>query len=66
MDRLIHSVENNGDVYSVPCFSGLFSPLWREDAAGIIIGLTMQTEKAHVVRATVEGICYRTKDVMII
>ncbi len=53
-------------MYFVPTFSGVFSPFWREDSAGTIIGLSFFTEKGHILRAMLEGIAYRTKDVIIL
>jgi len=58
------SVTDNGGVYFVPAFSGLFAPYWRSDARGVIVGLTRAATKAHLARAALEAICYQTRDVM--
>ena len=48
----------------MPAFSGLFAPYWRSDARGAIVGLTRATTNAHLARATLESICYQTRDVV--
>ena len=63
-ENLASSVENNGGVYFVPAFSGLFAPYWRADARGVIVGLTRAATKAHLARAALEAICYQTRDIM--
>jgi glycerol kinase len=50
-------------VYFVPAFSGLFAPYWRSDARGAIVGLSRFNTNAHLARATLEAICYQTRDV---
>jgi glycerol kinase len=57
-------VADSGGVYFVPAFSGLFAPYWRSDARGAIVGLTRYNTNAHLVRATLEAICYQTRDVV--
>jgi len=64
VEELAASVEDNGDVYFVPAFSGLFAPHWRPDARGVITGLTRHTTKAHVARAALEAAAYQTRDVV--
>ena len=64
IQTLAASVPNNGGVYFVPAFSGLFAPYWRSDARGVIVGLTRAATKAHIARATLEAICYQTHDVI--
>lgn len=64
VETLASSVEDNGGVYFVPAFSGLFAPYWRSDARGVIVGLTRAATKAHLARAALEAICYQTKDVL--
>ena len=64
IEALAASVPDNGGVYFVPAFSGLFAPYWRSDARGVIVGLTRANTKAHIARATLEAICYQTKEVM--
>jgi glycerol kinase len=48
----------------VPAFSGLFAPYWRSDARGAIVGLSRYHTSAHIARATLEAICYQTRDVV--
>jgi len=64
VEALAASVPDNGGVYFVPAFSGLFAPYWRSDARGVIVGLTRAATKAHIARATLEAICYQTLDVI--
>ncbi len=64
VEMLAASVPDNGGVYFVPAFSGLFAPYWRSDARGVIVGLTRAATKAHIARATLEAICYQTHDVI--
>jgi len=64
IEELAQSVPNNGGVYFVPAFSGLFAPYWRSDARGVLVGLTRAATKAHIARATLEAIAYQTKDVI--
>lgn len=63
-EHLASQVEDNGGVYFVPAFSGLFAPYWRSDARGAIVGLSRYNTNAHVARATLEAICYQSKDVV--
>jgi glycerol kinase len=62
-EALARSVDGTDDVYLVPAFSGLGAPHWDGRARGTILGLTRGTTKAHLVRATLEAIAYRTRDV---
>jgi len=62
-ESLARQVEDNGGVYFVPAFSGLFAPYWRSDARGAIVGLSRFNTNAHLARATLEAICYQTRDV---
>ena len=55
---------DNGGVYFVPAFSGLFAPYWRSDARGAIVGLSRFNTNAHLARATLESICYQSRDVV--
>ena len=64
VETLAASVADNGGVYFVPAFSGLFAPYWRSDARGVIVGLTRANTKAHIARAALEAICYQTKEVI--
>jgi glycerol kinase len=63
-EALARQVDDNGGVYFVPAFSGLFAPYWRSDARGAIVGLSRFTTNAHLGRATLEAICYQTRDVV--
>ena len=64
-EALAAQVPDSGDVYFVPAFSGLFAPYWQSDARGAIVGLTRATTKAHLVRATLEAICFQTRDMLL-
>jgi len=64
-ESLARQVADNGGIYFVPAFSGLFAPYWRSDARGVIVGLSRYNTKAHLARATLESICYQTKDVVL-
>jgi glycerol kinase len=64
IETLASQVEDAGGMYFVPAFSGLFAPYWRADARGAIVGLSRFNTNAHLARATLESICYQTKDVV--
>jgi glycerol kinase len=64
-ESLARQVTDNGGMYFVPAFSGLFAPYWRSDARGVIVGLSRYNTNAHLARATLESICYQTKDVVV-
>jgi len=61
---LVETVEDSGDVYFVPAFSGLFAPYWRADARGTIVGLTRFTTRAHIARAAIESTAFQSFDVI--
>jgi glycerol kinase len=63
-EALARSVDDTGGVYLVPAFVGLGAPYWDERARGTIVGITRGTERAHIVRATLESIAYQTRDVV--
>jgi glycerol kinase len=63
VETLARQVADNGGVYFVPAFSGLFAPYWRSDARGAIVGLSRFNTNAHLARATLEAICYQSRDV---
>ncbi|MGP8206739.1 MAG: glycerol kinase GlpK [Acidimicrobiales bacterium] len=65
VETLAAGVDGSGGVYFVPAFSGLFAPYWRSDARGTIVGLTRASTKAHLARATLEAICFQTRDVVL-
>src|SRR6266508_648955 len=62
-EEIAKSVEDSGGAYFVPAFSGLFAPFWDEKARGAIVGLTRFVNRAHLVRATLESMCYQSRDV---
>ena len=64
IETLASQVKDAGGMYFVPAFSGLFAPYWRSDARGAIVGLSRFNTNAHLARATLESICYQTKDVV--
>jgi glycerol kinase len=64
VEALAASVSDNGGIYFVPAFSGLFAPYWRNDARGVVVGLTRAATKAHLARAALEAICFQTRDVL--
>ena len=64
VEELASSVADNGDVYFVPAFSGLFAPHWRADARGVVAGLTSYADKGHIARAVLESVAYQTRDVL--
>jgi glycerol kinase len=64
VEALAGSVPDNGDVYFVPAFSGLYAPHWRADARGVIAGLTGFATAGHIARAALEASAYQTLDVV--
>lgn len=64
IEALARSVGDNGGVYFVPAFSGLFAPYWKQDARGVITGLTRQTNKGHLARAVLEATAFQTREVV--
>ncbi len=65
VETLAASVADNGDVYIVPAFSGLYAPYWRADARGVIAGLTRYSNRAHLARAALEATAYQVRDVVV-
>ncbi len=63
IEPLARTVEDNGGVYFVPAFSGLFAPYWRSDARGVIAGLTRFVNRGHIARAVLEATAYQTREV---
>ncbi|GAA0910597.1 glycerol kinase GlpK [Virgisporangium aurantiacum] len=63
-ETLAAQVADSGGVYFVPAFSGLFAPYWRSDARGAIVGLSRFNTSSHIARATLESICYQSRDVV--
>jgi glycerol kinase len=64
VQTLAQSVEDNGGIYFVPAFSGLFAPYWRSDARGAIVGMTRYINKGHFARAALEATAYQTREVL--
>jgi len=64
VEALARQVQDNGDVYVVPAFSGLFAPYWRDTARGVIVGLTRYANRSHIARAALEAVAYQTRDVL--
>jgi glycerol kinase len=65
IEQLAAEVHDSGGAYFVPAFSGLFAPYWSTGARGAIVGLTRATTRAHLARATLEAICFQSKDVLV-
>ncbi|HST49702.1 glycerol kinase GlpK [Jatrophihabitans sp.] len=64
VESLAARVDDTGGAYFVPAFSGLFAPYWRSDARGAVVGLSRYSTGAHLARATLEAICYQSRDVI--
>jgi len=64
IEELARTVEDNGGIYFVPAFSGLFAPYWRNDARGAIVGLTRYVNRGHIARAVLEATAYQTAEVL--
>ena len=64
VEELARTVDDNGDVYFVPAFSGLFAPYWRSDARGVIVGLTRYATRGHIARAALEATAFQTREVL--
>ena len=64
IEPLARQVQDNGDVYFVPAFSGLFAPYWRDTARGVLVGLTRYANRSHIARAALEAVAYQTRDVL--
>lgn len=64
VEELAKNVEDNGGIYFVPAFSGLFAPYWRSDARGAIVGMTRYINKNHIARATLEATAFQTREVL--
>jgi len=64
VEALATTVDDNGGVYFVPAFSGLFAPYWKSDARGVIAGLTRYVNKGHIARAVLEATAWQTREVL--
>ena len=64
VEELARTVDDNGGVYFVPAFSGLFAPYWRDDARGAIVGLTAYANRGHIARAALEATAWQSREVL--
>jgi glycerol kinase len=64
IETLANTVEDNGGIYFVPAFSGLFAPYWKSDARGAIVGMTRYVNKGHFARAALEATAFQTREVL--
>jgi glycerol kinase len=64
VERLARTVDDNGGVYFVPAFSGLFAPYWCDDARGVIVGLTAHANRGHIARAALEATAWQSREVV--
>ncbi|KAM9985468.1 hypothetical protein ACTFIZ_009021 [Dictyostelium cf. discoideum] len=64
IEDLANSVQDTGGMYFVPAFSGLFAPYWRDDARGVMVGLTHHTNRCHIARSVLESTCLQTFEVL--
>ena len=64
IEPLARTVEDNGGIYFVPAFSGLFAPYWRSDARGAMVGMTRYINRGHIARAVLEATAYQTREVL--
>jgi len=64
IEALARTVTDNGGVYFVPAFSGLYAPYWKDSARGVITGLTRYANKGHIARAVLEATAFQTRDVL--
>ncbi len=64
VESLARSVPDNGGIYFVPAFSGLFAPYWRSDARGAILGMTRYIHRGHIARAALEATAFQTREIL--
>ncbi|MGB8644358.1 MAG: glycerol kinase GlpK [Anaerolineae bacterium] len=64
IEGLAKTVDDNGGIYFVPAFSGLFAPYWKSDARGVIVGMTRYVNKGHIARAALEATAFQTREVL--
>ncbi len=64
VEGLARSVQDNGGIYFVPAFSGLYAPYWKDNARGAIVGMTHHVNKGHLARATLEATAYQTREIV--
>ena len=65
VEVLAQTVSDNGGIYFVPAFSGLFAPYWRSDARGVIVGMTRFINRGHFARAALEATAYQTQEILV-
>jgi len=64
IEKLAKEVDDNGGCYFVPAFSGLYAPYWKQDARGVLVGLTRYVNKSHIARAALEATAFQTWEVL--
>src|SRR5439155_6034433 len=64
VEPLARTVNDNGGVYFVPAFSGLYAPYWKENARGVVAGLTRYANKGHIARSVLEATAFQTREVV--
>ena len=64
IEALARTVDDNGGIYFVPAFSGLYAPYWKHNARGVIAGLTRYADKGHLARAVLEATAFQTREVV--
>jgi glycerol kinase len=64
IENLARTVDDNGGIYFVPAFSGLFAPYWRSDARGVIVGMTRFVNRGHFARAALEATAFQVREVL--
>ncbi len=64
VETLARTVDDNGGIYFVPAFSGLFAPYWKSDARGAIVGMTRYVNRGHIARAALEATAFQTREVL--
>ena len=64
VEALARTVDDNGGIYFVPAFSGLFAPYWKSDARGAIVGMTRYIQRGHIARAALEATAFQTREVL--
>jgi len=64
VENLARTVDDNGGIYFVPAFSGLYAPYWKDSARGAIVGMTRYVNRGHFARATLEATAYQTREVL--
>ncbi|GAB1470411.1 glycerol kinase GlpK [Chloroflexota bacterium] len=64
VEALAKTVDDNGGIFFVPAFSGLYAPYWRSDARGVIVGMTRYVNKGHIARSALEATAYQTREVL--